>query len=347
MKLLSLNKKTGVAHVKIDSPEDLWYLQKVLEPGDIVKGKSSYKQKLSSENERQKSTRKTITAKIKIEKISFDNFNLRLHGKILETTLEQVSSDEFHSIEVSQGSDLWIQKQWKKYQKEILKDAERNTNIPRAIVCSLDDSEANLGKVTSSGIKPVSNIKLELSKKRYSEKKKDPLKNLAKEIIKEISEKKIEIILLASPLFWKDELKKQILEIKPDLNKKVITETTSTGSEKAFRELILKQGFSKIVKESHYIKEEREIENLLSEISKNSGKAEYGFDEVEKVVSSGAVKTLLISEHLIKSQFKKISKIISRAEESGAEVLILNPKKDAGKKLEGLGGIAAILRYKI
>ncbi len=345
MKILSLSKKTGIAHLKVTSPEDLWQLEKILEPGDIVKGKSTYKQKLGKESERQKSVRKTITAKIKVSKISFDNFNLRIHGNIINTTINEISSDEAHSIEISKDSDIWIQKNWKNYQIEILKDAEKNSAMPKALVCSLDDSEANLGKVSSSGISSYFSKEMELSKKRYSESKKDSLKELAEKIISEIKEKNIEVVLLASPLFWKDELKKRILEIKPELSKKIITETVSTGSKKAFSELILKEGFEKIAKESHYIKEEREIENLLKEISKDSGKAEYGFDEVKKAIPSGAVKTLLISEKLMKSHFKKISELISEAEKCQAEVIILDPKKDAGKKLDGLGGIAAILRY--
>ena len=188
---------------------------------------------------------------------------------------------------------------------------------------------------------------LELTKKRYASSKKDNLLELAKKVISEVKEKKVEILIIASPLFWKDELRKRILTIEPSLKNKILTETVSTGSTKAFKELLTKDSFGKVIAEAYYIKEEKEIENLLSEIALNSGKSEYGFDRVENISLSGAIQTLLVSENLLSENFVKISKIIDNVEKSGGKIIIFESKKEAGKRLDGLGGIAAILRYAI
>ena len=347
MKIKSLNRKNGKVSLRIDSPEDLWHLRKVVEKNDVVSGKSSYKQKIGNETERQKSVRKTITISIKVSKISFDKFSLRVQGKVESSSLEEVSQNEFHSIEISPGEEITICKRWKQYQIDILKEAEKNSKIPKAIICSLDDSEANLGEITSSGVSSYFSMDLELTKKRYASSKKDNLLELAKKVISEVKEKKVEILIIASPLFWKDELRKRILTIEPSLKNKILTETVSTGSTKAFKELLTKDSFGKVIAEAYYIKEEKEIENLLSEIALNSGKSEYGFDRVENISLSGAIQTLLVSENLLSENFVKISKIIDNVEKSGGKIIIFESKKEAGKRLDGLGGIAAILRYAI
>ena len=74
--------------------------------------------------------------------------------------------------------------------------------------------------------------------------------------------------------------------------------------------------------------------------------------EVENAVSLGAVKTLLISDSLIikarnENFYKELESIMKLAETTKAEVHIISASHDSGKKLESLGGIACILRYKI
>ncbi len=346
MKILSINQKTGDCRLKINTAEDIWHLSKVLENGDLITSRSTYKKKLGKEEERQKSVRKPITVTLKISKIEFNNFSLRILGNIVNSSSEDISLDEFHSIEITEGSELKISKKWRKYQIEILKNAQNNSRTPKAIICSLDDSEANFGEITSAGIHHFFHTELELTKKRYSNSSKKDLNYLASELIKTLKEKKVEILLIISPLFWKDELRKKIEEKYPN-TKKILTETVSTGSEKAFREIITKKAFNKIISNAHYIKEEKEIENLLYEISINSKKAEYGLAQISKIASSGIIKKLLVEEKFLKENFEKISKIISKVEAKNGEVIIFDPKKDAGTKLRGLGGIAAILHYKI
>ncbi|KAI6868076.1 hypothetical protein KC318_g18132, partial [Hortaea werneckii] len=77
--------------------------------------------------------------------------------------------------------------------------------------------------------------------------------------------------------------------------------------------------------------------------------------EVEAAVERGAVGkgggVLLISNSLFRSQEiatrKRWVKLVDEVKDQGGEVRVFSSMHESGKRLEGLGGIAAILTYPI
>ena len=93
------------------------------------------------------------------------------------------------------------------------------------------------------------------------------------------------------------------------------------------------------------------MEKLLLNISKNK-LSTYGLKEVENASNMGAIELLLVTDSLLhklreKNSFQQLEKIMKNVESSKGTVHIISSDHDAGKKLEGLSGIAAILRYEI
>ncbi len=86
------------------------------------------------------------------------------------------------------------------------------------------------------------------------------------------------------------------------------------------------------------------VEELLSEISKE-GTYAYGYNEVENALLAGAVKKLLVIDKLVRE--RKVDELLRIASEKKTEIVIINLTHDSGKKLNALGGVAAILRYRI
>jgi protein pelota len=86
------------------------------------------------------------------------------------------------------------------------------------------------------------------------------------------------------------------------------------------------------------------VEKLLSEISREGNYA-YGQKEVEGAVIAGAVAVLLVTDKLVRE--KKVDNLLMTAQEKQSEIAIINAANDAGKKLDSLGGLAAILRYRM
>jgi len=62
-------------------------------------------------------------------------------------------------------------------------------------------------------------------------------------------------------------------------------------------------------------------------------------------LNKGAVERLLISDIFLRS--KKGDVFLELARKTHSDFIIINTMHDAGKKFEGIGGIGALLRFKI
>jgi protein pelota len=341
MEITKINKKTGEAKIKISSNGDLSALNNIIHAGDTLVGKTERKIKLGGVDGRQKSVRKTITLEIKVTKLVLEDTALRVQGTVTKPT-EDISMNSAHTIELSEGSDFKLKKiKWFNYQIDQLKQAEKKSKSPTIFLCVLDDEQANFGYLSASGLITAGKIKLRLTKKRFEEKKKDEIKRIAKEIIDKSKGLKV---ILGSPLFWKDYVSKAIKELDPKASKQVLLANVSTGSKKGLAELISTGKIDQLISGASFAEHDILISKLLSEIGK--GKlAAYGLKEVTEATYSKAVKDLLVSEKLAKNE--EVQTLIDTVEKSKGEVHIFGKKSDAGKKLDGLSGIAAILKFKI
>ncbi len=82
----------------------------------------------------------------------------------------------------------------------------------------------------------------------------------------------------------------------------------------------------------------------MEEISTN-GNAAYGPDEVENAAMAGAVETLLVLDSVLRE--KDLDSVIHAVEQQKGTVVVVSGEHDGGKQLAALGGVGAILRYKL
>jgi protein pelota len=108
------------------------------------------------------------------------------------------------------------------------------------------------------------------------------------------------------------------------------------------------------LKDTKYARETRLMEDFLTMLRKDDGRAWYGPGEVERAVDKGAVGrgggVLLISNALFRAQDVAVRRrwvtLTDRVRDvEGGEVRVLSSEHESGKRLEGLGGIAAILTF--
>ena len=108
------------------------------------------------------------------------------------------------------------------------------------------------------------------------------------------------------------------------------------------------------LKDTRYARESKLMDDFMALLRKDDGRAWYGPKEVEAAVERGAVGrgggVLLISNLLFRSQDVEVRKrwvrLVDRVRDvEGGEVRVLSSEHESGKRLEGLGGIAAILTF--
>ena len=136
-----------------------------------------------------------------------------------------------------------------------------------------------------------------------------------------------------------------------NIKAKIILATCSSVGENAINEVLKRPETENALKQDRIAKEYKFVEELFAEISKNN-LASYGLKETKNAAIAGAVKTLLITDSFIQqkrmeNKYEEIEETMKTVDTTKGDILIISSEHEAGKKLDGLGGIAAILRYKI
>jgi protein pelota len=364
MKILGFQKNE--AKLLVENLDDLWYLSNIVDAGDEIEGRTFRKIKLGEENERaQKIIKKPVFLQIEVEKTEFHKYSntLRISGKVSEGK-EEIPKGSYHTFNIEEGSTIkLIKKEWLKYQKQKLEEASKEKK-PDVIICVFDREEAYIALLKKYGFEILAELKGEVAKKVDF---KQTSKNFYEEIIKALQEYAIRYnvrkIVLASPAFWKEELMKNIKD--KELKEKLVQATCSSCDKNAINEVIKRPEVQTVLQQDRTATEIKSVEELLSEIAKN-GKAAYGVEETEKAANAGAIQALLVTDGLIQKlrqesddktsskdnskgidTFERINKIMKSADRADAKIYIISSEHDGGRKLDGLGGIGAILRYKL
>jgi len=348
MKIISSDLKKGIMKVKVENLDDLWYLNQVIESKDIVKGRTFRKIKIGSEEQRKQNVaRKAVFLAIEVERVEYSE-SLRISGLVREGP-EDVPLGSYHTFNLEENSIIEIKKDWLKYQVDKIKEASKEAQT-KIIICVHDREEAIFAMMKKYGFDILSRMQGNVARKADDQKVEG---NFYKEIIKQIQDydKRYELskIIIGSPAFWKEDLMKELSD--EQLKKKIILAGCSSVGDNGINEVIRRPETSEALKQGRISKEFKMVEKLLEEISKNN-LASYGVQETKTASDSGAVETLLITDSFIQKSreednYKEIENIMKIVDKAKGDVMIISSEHDAGKKLNGLTGIAAILRFRI
>ena len=190
-------------------------------------------------------------------------------------------------------------------------------------------------------------------------------------------------IVIGGPGFVKDKLVDEDY-LHQELQEKVIAnKSLDVSGEEGLDDLVEKA--EQEIQDSEAVREKQKVNNFLQNLKEENGKSEYGVEQVMKAMKMGAVDTVLISEDLDLYQASyecdqghedviyepepeimeektceecgntmdllEMSDIVDvvteKAEEMSSDVEIISTDHEEGRRLANMGGIAAILRYRI
>ncbi len=343
MNILSMDKKQGFVKVKITDSEDLFYLEQVIQENDLVSGSSERKIKIGEEPN-VKVVRKKFFLKISVEKKEYDPGRvLRVSGKVVEGP-EEVTTGSYHTFNLEEGEVVNIEKEWSDYDLNKLEESTRKKST--ALLVVFDREQANFAELKNNTYNLLTGIKGNVQKKQYNTKESDFYKEIVKVIEEYDSNNSYDNIIIASPSFWKEYL---VEKIPSSLKKKISLASVSDSSENSFNELLKRDELDKALKDYKVSNELVEVEKVLEAISKDL--ACYGFDDCKEKINLGSVKKLVVSDNLFKkmkldNKYKELETLIKTCEKMQTEVLICSGKESM-EKVDGLGGICGILRWKV
>ena len=168
MKLLYSNLKKGEVKVLTQNLDDLWYLSTIIEPKDIMQGKTLRKIKTQTSEEKSKeATKRPIFLKLEVEKVEFSKHSsiLRVSG-IIKSAPEDIPLGEHHTFNIDDNTVITIIKEkWLRHQIDKLKEAcsEAKSSL---LICVHDREEAYFALFKKYDYEILAHIKGEVQKKR-------------------------------------------------------------------------------------------------------------------------------------------------------------------------------------
>lgn len=341
MRVLRKDLKLGSIKLLPQNLDDLWHLFNLVETGDLVRASTKRREERQTDKVRpERGEKKWVTLGLRVERREYDEFTdrLRVHGLIEEGPMDHGSH---HTLNVVAGEALEVVKEWRASQLQRIDEAVEATEKPLMTLVSLDDEEALVAQMHQAGIREVAEIRGRSQGKMY-EGEEPPKEEYYAQVLEKVRQLDPPGLVVLGPGFAREDFLQYGREREPDLFREATGFATGhpgiTGIQEALRGGLAERA----LEDSRVALETRLVERLLEEIARDGPHA-YGPDEVNTAVEAGAVATLLVTDALTRSG--EAEDLMRRAEQKKGRVVVVSSRHDAGQKLEGLGGIGALLRF--
>ncbi|MCJ1485011.1 Translation factor pelota [Schaereria dolodes] len=358
-----------------EDPEDMWYAYNLIQPTDLLRASALRKITTESSTGSTSSIRVHTTLLIRVISTDFDIQASQLHvsGQIAEET-PYAKNGQHHTLDLELQRNFTLEKGegWDSVSKEVVNEA---CDIKRAAKAGawavvMQEGLANVALLTGERTVLRQRVEIAVPRKRggreggHDKGMEKFFHTTLETLLRQIDLSESIPILLASPGFTAAAFQKFIIDTavrtsnKPLLAQKsnLLVIHSSSGHLHSLNEVLQSPEVLARLKDTKYSRETRLMNDFMSFLRKDDGRAWYGPKEVEQAVEKGAVGkgggVLLLSNALFRAQDIGVRKrwvtLVDRVRDiEKGEVRILSSEHESGKMLEGLGGIAAILTFPI
>jgi protein pelota len=334
-----------------ESLDDLWHLSHVIEPGDRVAGDTT--RRIQRDDEQLRDTggeREHLWLELAVESVEFAKFanRLRVGGEIVDCSRED-QLGHHHTINVEEREELEVEKIWKPDQEDRIEAAVEATENADVAIATVEEGEAHVHTVAQYGVEERATITAPTGKGEYAR----PRSELFAEVTDVLGRLDVDAIILAGPGFTKQDALDYIQEETQDLAEMITTVDTSAVGDRGVHE-VLKRGAVDDVQQETRIAEESELIDELTQRIAEGAKVAYGPEQVAKAADYGAIESLLVLDDRLRAERRgegewpiDVDDVIETAEQKGGDVTVFSGEFAPGQQLRNLGGIAALLRYRL
>ncbi|AWB26645.1 mRNA surveillance protein pelota [Halococcoides cellulosivorans] len=334
-----------------ESLDDLWHLSFVLEPEDLVAGDTTRRIQRNEENLRDTGgEREHLWLELAVESTEFAKFadRLRVGGEIVDCSRED-QLGMHHTINVEVHDELEIEKTWKPDQRDRISDAVAATDAPSVAIATVEEGQAYLHTVAQYGTEERASISGPTGKGEYARDREE----LFEDLYAVLQRTDADALVLAGPGFTKQDALDYIADRDADLAGSIRTVDTSAVGDRGVHEVLKRGVVDEIQDETRIAAEAASIDEVMERIGAD-GAVAYGPESVETAAEYGAIEELLVLDRRLQRARRgeaweaiDAEAIIERTEQQGGDVTVFSAEFDPGQQLANLGGIAALLRYRI
>ncbi|MCX8167205.1 MAG: mRNA surveillance protein pelota [Candidatus Micrarchaeota archaeon] len=341
MKLKILAEDQNSVKLLMETDEDVKIIASVISLNDRVSMKTLRKIK---KDENVDSERKLVFMKINVQKKEYNNElkKLKLLGKIVECSDQNVQLNSYHSFEIESGSTIAIEKdRWDNIDRYTIQKALRTSKKKLLNLLLMDEQSCIFSELNNSGYSIKVEIKGNLSKKSsdYDEEK----KKYYTKILNYLSNiKNLEPLVIAGPGFAKEDFAKLLIQKLKLKNVKVIS--ASYVNESGLHELINSEELKDIVKDFLIADQQKIVNAFLVHVSKAKDDVVYGIAEVKLALDYHAINHLIVLESLLDNL--EVRDIVNKVLDMNLNVTIISDDSEPGQLFSSFK-IAAFTKFKV
>ncbi|CAL3962563.1 hypothetical protein PZA11_000316 [Diplocarpon coronariae] len=373
MRLIKQNiERDGSGTVTLfpEEPEDMWHAYNLIAPTDLLRASAIRRVTNESSTGSTSSVRVHITLLIRVTSIDFDPQAGQLHvgGQVAEEN-KHVKVGAFHTLDLELQRNFTLEKSdgWDSVALDVVREAVKQDKEGVVPAVVMQEGMANICLITEHQTVLKQRVETGIPRKR-SGRAGDHDKGLMKFYENTLGTLKRHVditqprpLLLAGPGFTAAGFLKYILDEATRKAERAVLANkgnflvihSSSGHLHSLNEVLKSPEVLAKLKDTKYSRETRFMDDFMTMLRKDDGRAWYGPSEVEQAVEKGAVGrgggVLLINNSLFRSQEigtrKRWVKLVDKVKEDGGDARVLSSDHESGRRLDGLGGIAAILTF--
>jgi protein pelota len=341
LRIIRFYDASNTLKVQADLFDDLYLLQRILAPGDIIESRSFRRYK-SLEGD--KGEQKEVFLTINMEKSELDKnaSRLRITGKIINGRPEEfVKLNSYHTISVAPGDVISISKQlWKDYIIRRIKEAVADTKKVRFGAIALDDEKATAANIHGYGIDVTSEIYSHLSKRMSTADYEKARNAYFNELISIIKNMDVDMVLVAGPGFTRENFRKYIEAMNISIDKKLLYVPASDAERSGIREAMQDEAVAKFFEHEHTKKEFHLFNMFMNALHLDL--SFYGVEQVKEALANYTIGVVLVNDTVLNEP--SIQEILDIADMQHVSIEIFNASDEAGMQLSGFKDIAGIAK---
>lgn len=331
--------------------DDLWHLSHVIEPGDRVAGDTTRRIQRTEEHLRDTGgEREHLWVELEVDDVEFARFanRLRVSGTIEECSRED-QLGHHHTLNVEEHTELELEKRLKPDQNDRLEEAVEATENPDVAIATVEEGRAHVHTVAQYGTEERATITGPTGKGEYAR----PRAELFAELTEVLSRLDVDAIILAGPGFTKADALSYIEENAAELTEQITTVDTSSVGDRGVHEVLKRGAVEDVQRETRIASESELIDELMARL-RDGHTVAYGPEQVSKAAEYGAIEQLLVLDERLRLERTgegdwdiDVDDVVEMATQKGGEVTVFSSEFPPGQQLANVGGIAALLRYRL
>ncbi|MDA7960459.1 MAG: mRNA surveillance protein Pelota [Nitrosopumilus sp.] len=336
-------------YARPEDPDDLLSLRRAVRAGDRVTGDTTRVIKRERDYSRpDRGERVRIRVALRVEKMSLDGElgRLRIAGTVQDSDNESVPRGSHHSMIIEPGRGITIaKKSWGPSQRDLL-----SRRGPRAgfVLAAVDASDCGIARLSGTRMERIPDIRSGVSGKRYRGSFDmagflDGAAQAAASVARPGDR-----VIIFGPGHTKRRLANRMRGL-PELQGHDISviDGVETAGEDGIIEFSRSPAMRRAASGSGLARAAEITDEAVARAGRGADLFAMGMDEASRAAVAGAVGSLVFSDRSVRDDEQGLVDLLDEAERRGADTYAVDSSTDVGLRVSGLGGIVALLRYRM